>query len=108
MKHALMALFVAAVLGAGGCGPVKPMGESEFKGFCYQYTGSRQQSCDTIPICDEYTVVMNTQQPSLQKCLDECSAIYGPQARRYTLDCAGAAQNARDWCQRYCRTTYPQ
>ncbi|MFP5221004.1 MAG: hypothetical protein ACLGSA_01805 [Acidobacteriota bacterium] len=109
MKQVLVAVLALTALASWGCGPVKPMTESEFKGFCYQYTGSPQQSCNTIPICDEYTVVMNTRQASLQKCLDECSAVYSPQRRQHLVDdCAGAAQTARDWCQRYCRTNYPQ
>lgn len=109
MKRILVAVLALAALGAAGCGPVKPMTEAEFKGFCYQYTGSPQQSCDTIPICDDYSVVMNMKQASLQKCLDECSAVFAPQNRQYSFDdCAGAAQTARDWCQRYCRTNFQQ
>lgn len=109
MRAMMLAVLAGAVFLAGGCGPVRPMTESEFKGFCYQYGEGRNGSCDTISVCDPYTVVMNTKQESLEKCKAECEAIHGPQTWQYIgSDCAGAADAARDWCQRYCRTAYPQ
>jgi len=108
MRKVMLAGFAAAVLLAGGCGPVKPMTESEFKGFCYQYGEGKFGSCDTIGVCDPYTVVMETEHASMQKCMQECEAIHGPQVWKYIgTDCAGPADAARDWCQRYCRTNYP-
>lgn len=109
MRLLLFASLTAALLFSGGCGPAKPMTESEFKGFCYQSGEGRFGSCDTISVCDPYTVVMSLAQPSLGKCLDECEAIHGPQVWTYILtDCAATNDAARDWCQRYCRTNYPK
>ena len=109
MRHFLLVAFAAFLVLSGGCGPVTPMTESEFKGFCYQVGEGRTASCDTISICDPYTAVMNTPQPSQKKCLAECDAVYGPQAMAYALAyCQGPAQSARDWCYRYCQTNYPK
>jgi len=104
---ALLALM--AVLSSGCVQVNRPMAAEEFKGFCYQWSGSRQASCDTISVCDAYDPVVNARQPSLDKCLEECQNIYGPQRQQYMMrDCEGAAQNARDWCQRFCRDNYPK
>ena len=106
---ALAAACLPLALAAGSCGPVKPMTESEFTGFCYQYSGSPPQGCVAIDTCDEYTTVMATQHASLQACLDDCSGVYAGQMKRRGLSgCLGAPENARDWCQRYCRTVYPK
>jgi hypothetical protein len=84
------------------------MTEKEFKGFCYQYGEGRDAACDTISVCDPYSAVITTRQSSLQACLDACEAIHKPQVWEYTnTDCVGPADAARDWCQRYCRTAYP-
>ncbi len=109
MRHFLFVAVAALLALSGGCGPVSPMTESEFKGFCYQISEGRNPSCDTIPLCDAYTPVMNTTQPSQKKCLAECDGVYNAQAMAYALtDCQGPAQNARDWCLRYCQTNYPK
>ena len=109
MSHILLAILAAFLILSSGCGPVKPLTESEFKGFCYQVGEGRNASCDTISVCDPYTVVMNNPQPSQKKCIEECNAVYAAQAMAYALtNCQGPAQNARDWCLRYCLTNYPQ
>ena len=110
MRTVLFASLAAALLFAGGCGPAKPMTEKEFKGFCYQYgEGEYGGDCDTISVCDPYTLVMNTQQASLNKCLEECEAIHAPQVWRYAhTSCLGPVDAARDWCVKYCRTAYPK
>ena len=80
---------------------------TEFNGFCYQTGEGRFQSCDTIGVCNPYNVVMNTAQPSLQKCLQECQEIHDSQVGTYQdMACAGPNDSANDWCQRYCRTNY--
>jgi len=109
MRLLLFVNLSVVLLAFGGCGPTKPMTESEFKGFCYQSGDGRFNSCDTISVCDPYTVAMNMEQPSLSKCLEECEAIHGSQVWAYILtDCAGPNDSARDWCQRFCRTNYPK
>lgn len=111
MRQVMLVAIASLLLLSGGCGPRKPMTESEFRGFCYQYgEGSNgKASCDTIAVCTPYTAVMNTRQESLKACLAECQRIYAPQSMTYVLtECQGPAQFARDWCQRYCRTAYPE
>lgn len=107
MRHILLAVLAAALLASAGCGPTKPMTQKEFKGFCYQFGEGRAASCDAIAVCDPYLTVLNATHASLQQCLDDCAAVYAPQAWQYAhTNCAGPAQTARDWCQRYCRTAY--
>ena len=109
MRHSLLATLAALLLLSGGCGPTAPLTVSEFKGFCYQIGEGRSASCDTIPLCDAYTQLMNTAQPSQKKCLAECDAVYNTQAMAYALtDCQGPAHSARDWCLRYCQSNYPK
>ena len=107
MIHILLAALAAVLFLAGGCGPVKPMTVSEFKGFCYQYPGNPESSCDTISVCNDYLTVIDTPQPSLARCIAGCGAVYRPQAMNYVLKgCSAAAANAESWCERYCRTVY--
>ena len=100
----------AALLFCSACGPARPMTMEEFNGFCYQSdTGGRFKDCDTISVCGPYNSVMSIPQGSLGKCLSECESIHDSQVFMYTATgCAGVNDNARDWCQRYCRTNYPQ
>ena len=93
MRQMLLGIFAAALVFSAGCAPAKPMTEADFKGFCYQTGQGKELDCDAIAVCDPYTVVLNTAQPSLQKCLDECSDIYARQAMRYSSNgCAGPAE----------------
>lgn len=109
MKVITCLLLGAAVLALAACGPVKPMTSSEFRGFCYQTGDNRFQGCDTISVCDEYAPAVDRQHQSLSACLGECSSIREQQRRRIGLgECATASGNAGDWCERYCRTNYPQ
>jgi hypothetical protein len=109
MRLLLLASLFVVFLFSGGCGSTKPLTESEFKGFCYQAGDGRFSSCDTISVCDPYTVAMNMEQPSLSKCLEECEAVHVSQVWTYILtDCAGPNDSARDWCHRFCRTNYPK
>jgi hypothetical protein len=109
MRAAILAVLAGTVLLAAGCGPAKPLTESEFKGFCYQYGEGKNGSCDTISVCNPYTVVLNTKQESLAACLAECRSIHGTQFWQYIgSDCAGPSDAANDWCQRYCRSAYPK
>jgi len=104
------ALMVAAfALTLAACGPVKPMTSSEFRGFCYQNSDNRFQSCDTISVCDDYSTVVDMRQPSLDACLKGCADIREQQRRRIGLgECSTASGNAGDWCERFCRTNYQQ
>jgi hypothetical protein len=109
MRLIFIAPFAAAFLFLCGCGPARPLTESEFKGFCYQYEGLRQADCDTISVCSEYLSVTGQTQESRAKCLEGCQRVYQPQYMRYITDgCAGPAQAARAWCERFCMTNYPQ
>jgi hypothetical protein len=110
MPQFLIAVLAVVLFATSGCGPVKPMTGSEFKGFCYQYTDGRQTGCsDIIAVCDEYTPVLGQRQSSLDACLRECQDIHAPQASRYFgTDCEGGSEFAFDWCQRYCRRAYPK
>lgn len=109
MRLISFAILAGVVLLAGGCGPGKPMTVSEFKGFCYQSSGNREASCDSISICDEYLTVLEIRQPSVDACIRKCGAVYGPQFTRHVIDgCSTASQNAEEWCERYCRTAYPK
>ncbi|GFK93731.1 hypothetical protein NNJEOMEG_01565 [Fundidesulfovibrio magnetotacticus] len=102
-------LCLALLALAAACGPVRPMTESEFKGFCYQYDAGPQTDCVPINTCDAYLTVIGVPQPSQQACLDGCKGVYAEQVQRMGLTgCKGAPEFARDWCQRYCRNAYPQ
>jgi hypothetical protein len=109
MRQVLFASLLITLLFTGGCGPAKPITESEFKGFCYQYGGSENSGCgDIISICDEFTTVMSIKQTSRDACQEACKDIKQPLYMRYVVtDCAGAPNYANDWCIRYCRTNYP-
>jgi len=109
MRRLLFAVLVVFAGAVCGCGPVKPMSESEFRGFCYQYgDGSQGGGCgDIIAICDEYSTVINMSQGSQSACREACRAIARPQARRYTFTgCEGGVAHAVAWCERYCRSAY--
>uniref|UniRef100_A0A7C4AGH6 Lipoprotein n=1 Tax=Fundidesulfovibrio putealis TaxID=270496 RepID=A0A7C4AGH6_9BACT len=102
MTRTLLILLAACAL--CGCSVGKPMTESEFLGFCYQDFDDRRGDCDTISVCDQYRTVMSKQFSSKADCLADCAATYAQQANRFVMTgCAGAAENARDWCDRFCR-----
>ena len=102
----LVILSLLALIAA--CGPAKPISDSEFKGFCYQYDSGPHTDCVPIHTCDEYLSVIGVEQPSLEACLEGCQGIYRNQARNQGFTgCLGAPGNARDWCQRVCRSRYP-
>jgi len=104
MKAKLLTCFVVAAALLTGCGPTRPLTESEFKGNCYNSSGIYQYNCDVISLCNEYLTVMNTPGQSFQQCWNECQRIYTAQTSRHLLnECYGAAGNAKGWCQRYCK-----
>ena len=111
MRHIL---FIGLIILAGvvsGCGPVKPITESEFRGFCYQYgDGNDSAGCsDIIAVCDAFRNVINTQQDSRDACFRVCQDIARPLAQRYTFTgCAGGVAHAQGWCLRYCTSAYPR
>ncbi len=109
MRKMLLVFSLAALMSSGGCGPAKPMSESEFRGFCYQSSGNPESSCDTLSLCNEYLPVIEIRETSLAQCLEQCGAVFKPQAVRFVLKgCSTAAANAKAWCERYCRTNYSQ
>jgi hypothetical protein len=109
MRRIFYASLAIVLLFTGGCGSARPMTEKEFNGFCYQNGDGGVAGCDTISVCNPYDAVIEAKQSSLRGCLDACENIHKPQVWQYiNTDCLVAANSARDWCQRYCRTAYPQ
>jgi len=110
MRHLLFACLVILAGVISGCGPARPLTESEFKGFCYQLTdGESGSGCsDIITICDAYRIVMNTQHDSREACVRACQDIAGPQRRRFLFtNCQVGVEHALGWCLRYCASAYP-
>lgn len=107
MRSTLLVCFATLLLGLAGCGPTRPMTESEFRGFCYQTDEPRFADCDTISVCGGYSTALGMQDPSLGKCLAECDSVHSAQYMTYVATgCAIANESAWDWCQKYCRTNY--
>ena len=112
MRIAIIACLTALLFGLAGlagCGPVRPMTQSEFNGFCYQTSTPRFTDCDNISVCNGYSTAFDMQNPSFAKCMAECDAVHSAQYMTYVATgCATVNESAWDWCQRYCRTNYPQ
>ena len=104
VKH--LTIAVAALL-LCGCAARGPMTDSEFLGFCGS-ANSRRGGCDSIALCDAYLHVVGAPQAGLQPCLEGCEEVRRKlaQANRNGA-CAGSLRNANDWCNRYCRTLFP-
>jgi len=102
---AALTIFVTAF---AACVPTKPMTVSEFKGYCYQGGASmRMDSCDTIGVCNEYLVVVNDRQKSLDTCLQGCADVLRQQKGFYGVgECPREMANGSDWCERYCRRAF--
>lgn len=99
-------VLVALVL--GGCAARGPMTDSEFLGFCHS-ADKRRAGCDSVAMCDTYLQVVGKPQAGLKPCLDGCAQVRDQLRAAHTLGgCAGAAAAGNDWCQRYCRTLYPE
>jgi len=108
MQKFVLLFLCAVTLGLGGCAS-KPLTESEFKGFCYTTIG-RRNSCDTIPLCDEFaTSVLSSEYASRQACSSACLDVYNRLYGPNQFDgCAPTLFAAFDWCKKYCNTNYPE
>lgn len=99
---------LAAVVVLWGCGLRGPMTDSEFMGFC-SATNARHGGCDSLGLCDEYLAAVGKPQPDLQACLSGCEDVRAKlSARNRQGRCQATVKAGADWCQRYCRTLYPQ
>ncbi len=111
MRYAAVIITLAALaFAASGCGPSRPMTRSEFLGFCYQSPGDFfSGSANSIPECNAYTVVIGRNHASLGECLAGCAAVQADQiANCQATGCASRSADARDWCDKYCRSNYPK
>lgn len=108
MRYAMLAV-IAVMLLASGCLKPRPLTESEFKGFCYQYQPTPEFDCDTISVCNDYGPVLEKEHASCEECIKGCRAVYLRQMQGRTInDCPGAFNYGEDWCERFCRTNYPK
>lgn len=106
--YAARAAVLAALIVLGACVERGPMTDSEFMGFCSSSDG-RRGGCDSLGLCDEYLAAVGKPQPSLQACLDGCAEVRQKlTARNRQGRCQATVKAGADWCQRYCRTLYPQ
>lgn len=109
MRMYFLPLLACLMVSSVGCGPRPAMTESEFKGFCYQSGGFRGGDCDNISVCDTYTSVIGVQQKSLQQCLQGCIDVNRKNIyQMLSNQCTNVSQAGMDYCQRYCRSVYPQ
>lgn len=103
-------LSLLCLIGAclAGCA-VKPLTDSEFRGFCYTCTESRFASCDTIDMCNEFDAnAVGIKHASRQECEADCQATYDRQFRTNLFNgCLGTLRSALNWCLKYCGTNYP-
>ena len=104
-RSSLVALFLVAIF---GCAPKAPMTAAEFSGNCRQFAEGEERSCDTVVICNSYLTAINMHHRSQQACLSACKDTDAPLRRAAPGGCLGAYDYANDWCQRYCRSVYPQ
>jgi hypothetical protein len=108
MKMLVCALCLTAAF-CVGCAK-RPLTESEFRGFCYTVAESRNASCDTIVMCDDFdSSVVGMPHKSRAECEAACQAVYN---RLYDanlfISCAPTLLNATNWCVKYCNTNFPQ
>jgi len=96
----------AALLAAASCISRQPMTESEFIGFCS--TTNRRGACDSLGLCQEYLRTVGQPQKSLEACLAGCDTVQKDLNRADSIRCGGTIRAGNDWCQRYCRTLYPE
>jgi len=98
----------ATVVFLCGCQARGPMTDREFMAFCSGGDG-RRGGCDSLGLCDEYLREVGRPQKSLQGCLDGCADVQKQlAARNRTGRCQATIKAGNDWCQRYCRTLYPE
>lgn len=91
-----------------GCFQRAPMTESEFLGFCHS-ASNRRGFCDSVGLCGEYMSTVGTPQKDLATCLQGCADVRKHQIdQNRTGSCSGVIASGNDWCQRYCRTLYPE
>lgn len=108
MAGRILFIAFATVVFLCGCQPRGPMTDKEFMGFCAGADG-RRGNCDSLGLCDEYLKAVGTPQKGLQECLQGCSDVEKQLASRNRAGrCQATIKAGHDWCQRYCRTLYPE
>jgi len=99
--------LVFTVLLFCGCAARGPMTDSEFLGYCHS-ADNRRGGCDSVALCDSYLHVVGAPQTDLQPCMAGCEEVrLKLAAANRSSACAGVLRNANDWCNRYCRTLFP-
>jgi hypothetical protein len=107
-RFAKVAALVLAALVLGGCAGRGPMTDSEFLGFCHS-ADKRRAGCDSVAMCDTYLQAVGRPQAGLKPCIEACAEVRDRLREAHTLGgCANMASAGNDWCQRYCRTLYPE
>jgi hypothetical protein len=108
MRKTLAPIAALAALALAGCLSPSPIDESQFRGFCYQ-TDTGKELCDNVSICNQYLPIMNEPQQDQAQCLKACQDVDESFYMSNTMNaCQNVVDSGRDWCQRYCRQTYPQ
>lgn len=103
----IFALLLSCAL-LDGCIQRAAMTESEFLGFCHS-ASNRHGSCDSVGLCAEYMRTVGRPQKDLPTCLKECLDVRKDLIdKNRTGGCSGVIASGNDWCQRYCRTLYPE
>ncbi|OLN30887.1 hypothetical protein DVDV_0331 [Desulfovibrio sp. DV] len=94
---------------SAGCTP-KPVTDSEFRGFCYTSEGGRNNSCDTITMCNVYdSQVISTKFASRKACNDACNDVYNELAGPNQFNgCMPTIGVGLTWCSKYCNSNYPE
>lgn len=103
----LLALLLSCFL-LDGCIQRAPMTESEFLGFCHS-ASNRRGFCDSVGVCSQYMDAVGKPQKDLATCLKGCTDVRKRLIdQNHTGGCSGVIASGNDWCQRYCRTLYPE
>ena len=110
-----MRLFLLACLGlalaafGAACTP-KPVTDSEFRGFCYTSGGGRNDSCDSISLCNDFdSMALATKHASRQDCDKACDAVSNSlTAANQFNGCLPVVVTGATWCHKYCLSNYPQ
>jgi len=105
LLFACLCLLLAAL--AVGCAPRTPMTDSEFLGFCHS-AGGRNDTCDSVGICETYLRGVSSHDPDLGTCLQGCGEVKRRLEAAHNLSCSRSVGGGYAWCQRSCRTLYPE
>ena len=100
----LCALLLAVAL---GCAPRAPMTDSEFLGFCHS-AGGRGGASDSVGLCNAYLHAVGRPIKSYAECQQGCADVKRTLGVNRDAQCAATVGAANAWCERYCRTLYPE